>query len=288
MRCILKKIGVIGIGRVGQAVAAILTEKKYNIVGINDLNESLVLSFSKEIGSKKLDLGQLIRDSEIIIITTPDRFIKKIAKEIAIYNLKNKQIMHMSGSLDSSELNDCKERGAITMSLHPLQSFASTNEALINLPGSYFFYEGQKAGIEIAQELVKAFNGKMIIIKRELKPVYHSAACIASNYLVTLINEATCLMEEIGFDRQFALKVIMPLVKGTIHNISSKGTVKALTGPIARGDYLTIEKHVREISRVNKDLLSTYRMMGLRTVQLLRDTLQLEREKLDKIEKILS
>jgi len=284
---ILKNIGVVGIGRVGQAVAKTLSKEGYSIIGINDIQEELANDFAKEIGSKVVTLKKLTRDSEIIFITTPDRYIKKVAKEIALFSLKNKFVIHMSGLLDSLELIDCRKKGAIIMSLHPLQAFASIQEALVNLPGSYFAFEGDKSAAGIARELVQRWQGKLITIRRELKPLYHAAACIASNYLVTLLEDAIHLLEESGFDRKLALEAVLPLVRGTINNISAKGTKDALTGPIVRGDYLTVEKHIKEISKTNNDLLMTYRVMGLRTVQHLRDTSMLNDEILDKINQTL-
>lgn len=283
----MKNIGIIGIGIVGQAVAKTLLKEGCTIIGINDIQEGLANDFVQEIGSIVLTLEQLTQDSEIIFITTPDRYIKKVAKEIALFNLKNKFIIHMSGLLDSLELIDCRKKGAIIMSLHPLQAFASIQEALVNLPGSYFTFEGDKSAAEKARELVQKWQGKLITIRREFKPLYHAAACIASNYLVTLLEDAIHLLEESGFDRKLAWEAMLPLIKGTINNVSAKGTKDALTGPIVRGDYLTIEKHIKEIAKSNNDLLMTYRVMGLRTVQHLRDSSMPNNKILDKINKVL-
>lgn len=283
----MKNIGVIGIGIVGQAVAKTLSKEGYSIIGINDIQEGLANDFVQEIGSKVLTLEQLSQDSEIIFITTPDRYIKKVAKEIALFNLKNKFVIHMSGLLDSLELIDCRKKGAIIMSLHPLQAFASIQEALVNLPGSYFTFEGDKSAAGIAKELVQRWQGKLITIRREFKPLYHAAACIASNYLVTLFEDAIRLLEASGFDRKLAWEAMLPLVKGTINNVSSKGTKDALTGPIVRDDYLTVEKHIKEIAKSNNDILMTYRVMGLRTVQHLRDNSMLNNKILDKINEAL-
>ncbi len=284
---ILKNIGIVGIGRVGQVVAKSLSKEGYTIIGINDIQEELANDFAQEIGSKVLTLEQLTQDSEIIFITTPDRYIKRIAKEISKFNLKNKIVIHMSGLLDSLELVDCRKKGAIIMSLHPLQAFVSTQEALVNFPGCYFAFEGDKSGTGVAKELVQRWEGKLMIIRREFKPLYHAAACIASNYLVTLLEDAIRLLEKSGFDRKLALKAVLPLVSGTINNISVKGTIDALTGPIARGDYSTVERHIKEISKTNNDLLSTYRLMGLRTAQHLRETSMLDDEILEKINQAL-
>ena len=283
----MKNISIIGIGRVGQAVAKTLSKKGYTILGINDIQEGLACDFGKQIGSKVLTLEQITRNSEIIFITTPDRYIKKVSKKIALFNLKNKFVIHMSGLLDSLELIDCRKKGAIIMSLHPLQSFASIKEALVNLPGCYFTFEGDKSSAGIAKELVQKWQGKLITIRKEFKPLYHAAACIASNYLVTLLEDAILLLEKSGFDRKLALEILLPLVRGTINNIYKEGTKNALTGPIVRGDYLTVKKELTEIAKSSNDILMTYRVMGLRTIQHLRDNSMLNNKILDKMNEAL-
>ena len=78
----------------------------------------------------------------------------------------------------------------------------------------------------------------------EDKPLYHAAACLASNYLTTLLHNVEEIYQSLGMERQDALTAFWPLVRGTLNNIETKGTVQALTGPISRGDVGTVEKHL--------------------------------------------
>jgi predicted short-subunit dehydrogenase-like oxidoreductase (DUF2520 family) len=91
---------------------------------------------------------------------------------------------------------------------------------------------------------------------------------MASNYLVTLINMVERLYESIGFNSEDALKSFWPLVKGTIKNIETRGTVQSLTGPISRGDIETVKKHIRALRDSLPEFLDMYGILGVSTVDI--------------------
>ncbi|GAI29087.1 unnamed protein product, partial [marine sediment metagenome] len=63
-----------------------------------------------------------------------------------------------------------------------------------------------------------------------------------------------------------ATQALLPLIRGTIHNIDTVGIPQCLTGPIARGDIKTIKKHLDALQKVAPALLSTYQELGLQTI----------------------
>ena len=65
------------------------------------------------------------------------------------------------------------------------------------------------------------------------RAVYHAGAAIASNFLVTLYRVAAALIAEAGAPPE----ALVPLMTRTIENGFE------LTGPIARGDWETVERH---------------------------------------------
>ncbi|HLA65339.1 MAG TPA: DUF2520 domain-containing protein, partial [Candidatus Saccharimonadales bacterium] len=84
------------------------------------------------------------------------------------------------------------------------------------------------------------------------KPLYHAGAAIASNFLVTLYRAAARLLEETGAPPE----ALVPLMTRTIEN----GFV--LTGPIARGDWTTVEAHLRALEERAPDLVPLYRALA--------------------------
>lgn len=118
----------------------------------------------------------------------------------------------------------------------------------------------------ILQDIASTLGGHWIELKAGDKAAYHAAAVIACNYLVTLVKMATDLWQTFGISREKATRALLPLIRGTVHNIETIGIPRCLTGPIARGDSGTIKKHLEALEKVSPDMLTTYKELGLRTI----------------------
>lgn len=173
----------------------------------------------------------------------------------------------MSGALGSAVLGAARDAGAIVLSVHPLQSFAGEEQAVRNLPGSVFSIEGDERGYEDARRIVEALGGEYFFISAAAKPLYHAAACVVSNYLVTVIDLGLGLMEAAGIPRRQALKAVLPLVQGTVANIATVGIPAALTGPIARGDAATVQAHLAAMQDLYPQALPLYALLGEHAAQ---------------------
>jgi predicted short-subunit dehydrogenase-like oxidoreductase (DUF2520 family) len=79
---------------------------------------------------------------------------------------------------------------------------------------------------------------------------------------------ASRLLEGSGVGPESVLKVLLPLVRGTLDNIAGQGIAEALTGPIARGDIETVALHCRKIEAALPDLRPLYGLLGTHTLPL--------------------
>lgn len=263
-------VGIIGAGTVGSAVAAILKSKGYPITGVVNRRREKAERLAAALGAPVFDrAAELARCSDLLFITTNDRAIAEVTEEIAREGgfRRGQAVIHMSGALSSEVLRPAAEQGALTLSVHPLQSFATSEQAMKVLPGSVFSIEGDAAGLPLAERLVEDLGGRCFTIQRESKPLYHAAACMASNYLVTLISQSVELMALSGIPREWCLPALLPLVEGTLHNIKQVGIPDALTGPIARGDISTVSRHLMQMEGVDAGLAEFYRTLGMSTVE---------------------
>jgi predicted short-subunit dehydrogenase-like oxidoreductase (DUF2520 family) len=164
------------------------------------------------------------------------------------------------GSLDL--LTSARDKGAFVASIHPVQSFADIESAICSIPGSVF---GITANDEIklwSITLVEDLKGLAFFVPDDDKPLYHAAACMASNYLVALIHIVEEMYKNLGLKNEDVVKAYLPLVKGTLLNIEKKGPIQALTGPIARGDLGTIKKHLQIIEAKMPQYLDSYKDLG--------------------------
>jgi len=246
----METIGVIGVGRVGAALACILKECGYQVTVVTRKKlegDTIVINKNK---IKAVALELMCNEADIIFITTPDGIIGETVKKLMKYKLTGKCIFHMSGSLGSNVLSPLKKREAFIGSLHPLQSFATVEQAIDNLPGSYFTYEGDMDVIGEVEQLVKKLRGTLKILDSpDIKSLYHVGACLVSNYLIALAKLGTECLCTAGFDEQEAKEALLPLMQGTLNNIAKNSLAQALTGPVSRGDLQVVENHVRILSK---------------------------------------
>jgi predicted short-subunit dehydrogenase-like oxidoreductase (DUF2520 family) len=202
--------------------------------------------------------------AELVFVTTPDDAIALVVSQIKW--CAGQSVIHCSGADSTDILEPAKILGAQVGVIHPLQTFASVGRAIENISGSTFALEAEDPLLDTLRNMAAALNGNWIELKASDKVVYHAAAVIACNYMVTLIKLATDLWQTFNVPLPQATRALLPLLRGTINNIDTVGVPQCLTGPIARGDTGTIKKHVDALQKTAPAVLSTYRELGLQTI----------------------
>ncbi len=276
------KIGIIGTGVVGSALALILKSKGYELTGVCSKNGSSSSQLAFKTGARNCqEPTEVLEKADVIFIATPDRVIAEVAGALSDSGLvrKNQIFLHLSGALPASVLSSLKKFEISIGSMHPLQSFAQIEQAVNQLPGVFYAVEGEPEAVKAAFALIEDLNGNPYLIKEEDKALYHLAACTASNYVVSLVHYAVGLFEKLGMDGDQALGALFPLIKGTINNIEKLGPVKALTGPIARGDTSTLKRHLEALRPLGSTVSRVYGVMGEYACQV-----ALEKQSIDKIQ----
>jgi predicted short-subunit dehydrogenase-like oxidoreductase (DUF2520 family) len=157
-------------------------------------------------------------------------------------------VAHTSGATPLSALDPHTRR----FGLHPLQSFTHARGAE-QLDGAYAAItaeadEARQVGFELAQLL----GLEPFAVAEEDRALYHAGAAIASNYLVTLHKAAAEIFEDVGAP----VAGLRPLMQGVIDNEFE------LTGPIARGDWSTVERHLDAIRMRKPKLEPLYRILA--------------------------
>ena len=260
------KLGFIGVGTVGTALSTRLSDKGYPVVAVSSRSHTSAEKLAQTINScQAVNSNQAVADAaELIFITTPDGAIGPVVSEIKWH--PGQSVVHCSGADSTEVLEPARKLGARVGAFHPLQTFASVKQAIENIPGSTFAIEAEEPLLTTLKDMATALDGQWIELKASDKVLYHAAAVIACNYMVTLIKLATDLWQTFNVPTHQATKALMPLLRGTLNNIDNVGIPQCLTGPIARGDTGTIQKHLNALEKGAPALLSTYRELGLQTI----------------------
>src|SRR5690554_6174877 len=200
------KVLILGSGRVGTAFGYLLKKNGFEILGVYNRRFETGWRALERIGEgtvyNQKTLPAAVPEADLIIITTPDGVIRQMVELIAGGGPQNSAyIMHMSGLLDSGVLNMEGWEGGV-FSFHPLQAVAGFKEGIQLLPEALYTIEGNEKGESFARELARLLDLKFLVINKEYKPLYHAAAVIASNYLVTLVDASFKLLKKAGMDQK--------------------------------------------------------------------------------------
>ncbi|WED42967.1 Rossmann-like and DUF2520 domain-containing protein [Legionella cardiaca] len=262
---------LVGAGRLGKNIAFALTAKQQGQLGAICNRSPL----SAALASQQIGSGTVVSNLkelppvELTFITTPDDTIRRIADELAKEKimLPGSIVVHCSGALNSNELLVLKKQGCHIASIHPLKAFRDNyidSNAFQNCP---CVVEGDDKAVALLIALFNSLGATLVPIKAEKKACYHAAAVFSSNYLVTLIATSIELLTEAGISHDLAKNISMKLMHSSFTNIEQTTDPKqALTGPLARGDVQTIEKHL--VALLNPTLKALYRAAALATLPL--------------------
>jgi predicted short-subunit dehydrogenase-like oxidoreductase (DUF2520 family) len=283
------RFAIIGAGMVGTAIGFLLKEAGHKIAAMADLSAAHLKTAKSYTGAPSFrHPAQAAALAECLIITTPDDIIESVCAEIVDGTpVRGKKVFHMSGAGSLDLLKTAASAGAAIASIHPLQSFSSIDSAIATIPGSYFGVTAAPGLKKLSCNIVRDLGGIPIYISPEQKPLYHAAACMASNYLVSLMSVVESIYLSIGFSDKDARKAYLPLVYGSLKNIEKQGCPRALTGPIARGDLGTVRKHIDAMARNLPDYSSLYAHMGMVAVKLARKKQTLSAGQAKKIVELL-
>lgn len=183
-------------------------------------------------------------EPELVLLCVPDGAIAEVAASIA----PGPWVAHVSGATRLAALDPHVRR----FSVHPLQTF-TRSRGPEQLDGAWAAVTAESEEARaVAEELARVLGLHAFALADEARTLYHAGAVFASNYVVTLQRAASLLFESVGAPPE----ALEPLMRRTIENGFE------LTGPIARGDWATVDAHRRAIRERSPDLEHLYETLA--------------------------
>jgi predicted short-subunit dehydrogenase-like oxidoreductase (DUF2520 family) len=215
-----RSIRVVGPGRAGSSLSDALSLAGWNV------HEPI---------RRGDDISRAALGVDVVIIATPDAAIAEVASQIE--TVPTTVVAHLAGSLGLDVLADHPQRAAV----HPLVALPDRETGSLRLrSGAWFAVAGNGTeAFDLVNELVTALDGRSFVVADDRRAEYHAAAVIASNHLVALLGQ----VERVAVSAGIPFDAFIELAQSTIDNVARLGPTAALTGPAARGDWATIERH---------------------------------------------
>ncbi|MFC1664343.1 Rossmann-like and DUF2520 domain-containing protein [Pseudomonadota bacterium] len=259
------KIGFIGAGKCGSALAKVLSENGYSVIGIASRREESAEHLANQIPRAKSMLSaELVAMCGLVFVTVPDEAIQSIAAQHQWR--KGQYVVYCSGALELKSLDIVLNFGAVRGCFHPLQSLTN-NTASNPFDQISFGIEADLPLFPILEKMAHQIGGSVIDLKGINRARYHAAAVFASNYIVALHSAAARIWASAGLAADSAQNALNPLTMGAVENLKLTTLTQALTGPIARADTATIKSQLAGLAST-PDLLRLYRNLGLELLNL--------------------
>ena len=203
-------------------------------------------------------------EGRLVLICVPDDEIPAVVERVSTSSARPGSVGHTSGATGLEVFGPLTIPEG-TFSLHPLQTVPDPRTDLTGSPAAIAGSDDR--AVETARELAGKLGMIPFEVADEVRALYHAAASVASNYLVTLEQEAAELLARAGVEEP--RRMLAPLVRRSLENWVERGP-EALTGPVARGDHETVESHREAIALHAPELLELYDLMAERTELLAR------------------
>ena len=265
-------VAIVGAGRVGRALGRRLHDLGWRVGGVTGRSMASARAAVKVIGAGQPLAAPThqVLNSRVVLICTPDGAIEGVAQNLAHLGGKEwggKVVLHTSGTLDSGVLASLARMGAATGSLHPMQTFSQQN--FPDLANCIFGIEGSPVALQAARKIIHQMGGVAVRLSGANKAAYHAAGSFACVYVLALMETATRILMAQGFKRRQAMRALLPLTRQTLDNFERLGPRAAWTGPMSRGDFSTIERHVQALADFEAEYLKTYKTLSLLTADVL-------------------
>ena len=261
------RVGVVGTGRVGSALAVAFQRAGHQVVAV-----SAVSTASRRRAESLLPTvpvlapDEVVLAAELVLLTVPDDALRGLVAGLAgTDSWRDGQLVaHTSGAHGIGILDPAAARGVIPLALHPAMTFTGRPEDVDRLEGAPFGVTAPDELRPVAEALVVDIGGEPVWVSESARPLYHAALTMGANHLVTLVNDAVEVLSGAGVED--AARLIAPLLSASLDNALRLGDA-ALTGPVSRADVATIASHLQTLRRRAPDTVAAYQAMARRTAE---------------------
>jgi predicted short-subunit dehydrogenase-like oxidoreductase (DUF2520 family) len=210
--------------------------------------------------------------ARVVLVAVRDSQLDDALRELMAARLApGSVVLHASGSAEPEMLATMREAGHPAGTFHPLVPLADPARAVEALAGAYIGIDGDGEARTVARALAERLGAHVVEIPAGGKAPYHAAAVIASNFPIVLVAIAERILVEAGVPPDSAAGAARSLLRQAIRNIESGDAARALTGPIVRGDAVTVRKHLLAL-KSDPEALAVYRALSVAALELAQES----------------
>lgn len=252
------RVGVIGPGRVGTALAMALPGELYRVTAVAGRAHVSVQRFLAAVpGSVERSPEEVGRACEVVLLALPDDALVPEVRRLAAADAVRPGAvwLHTAGGHGLAALEPARLAGARVAACHPAQTFPDPETGRAALPGTAWAVTAGPDELGWAKGFVHALGGRPVEVAEANRTLYHAGLVVGANGASAVVAQARELLLAAGVDRPDAF--LIPLVGAAVRNSAERG-VAALTGPVRRGDAGTVAAHLEELRAVLPEAVEPY------------------------------
>jgi len=252
-----RAIAVIGPGRLGVSLADALLRAGYLVTHLGGHDPEATNAVATKLAGRVRVCSpeEAVSSAEMVFLTVPDDAIAPVADQLRWR--PGQWAVHCSGASGLDVLSAAADVGAVAGCFHPLQSFPSREPESARFARISVGIEASGPLSSALEGIAVAFGSRVVRLEGVDRALYHAAAVFASNDVVALMAAAAETWRLAGLPEDSARAALSPLMLGAAQNVAAAELAEALTGPIARGDLATVERHLEALDGV-PELRSLY------------------------------
>ena len=230
------RVGIIGAGRVGATLDAVLGRAGHHLTGASAVSEASLQRAALMLPGVPVKQPQeVLAAADLVLLTVPDDVLPGLVAGLSATGtpLEGRLVAHTSGSHGIAVLAPATRLGALPLALHPVMTFTGRPDDVDRLAGVCFGVTAPESLRLVAEALVIEMGGEPVFIDEASRGLYHAALASAANHLVTLV------------------------VQAALDNALRLGDA-GLTGPVARADAETVAGHLDALREVSPEALRAY------------------------------
>jgi predicted short-subunit dehydrogenase-like oxidoreductase (DUF2520 family) len=252
------RVGIIGVGRVGATLGAVLGRAGHHLTGASAVSEASLQRAALMLPGVPVKQPQeVLAAADLVLLTVPDDVLPGLVAGLSATGtpLEGRLVAHTSGSHGIAVLAPATRLGALPLALHPVMTFTGRPDDVDRLAGVCFGVTAPESLRLVAEALVIEMGGEPVFIDEASRGLYHAALASAANHLVTLVVQAAELLGVAGVPDP--ARMLAPLLSAALDNALRLGDA-GLTGPVARADAETVAGHLDALRKVSPEALRAY------------------------------
>jgi predicted short-subunit dehydrogenase-like oxidoreductase (DUF2520 family) len=252
------RVGVIGAGRVGSVLGAAWRRAGHHIVGVSAVSDMSRLRAEALLPGVPLrTVPEICAEAELILFAVPDDVLPDLVRGLVAAEALTPGtfLVHVSGRHGLAVFEPAPL--CVPLAIHPVMTFTGTSIDLERLSGAPCGVTAPEDYRTVAEALTLELGAEPVWVPESVRVRYHAALSYASNFMNTLVSQASDLLEQQGMNDP--ARLLAPLLHASLDN-ALRLRDRGLTGPIARGDAESIARHLEVLD--DPVVAASYRAMG--------------------------